>query len=185
MEPPMNGPDRAWPHSPSHLFVPNAAYRVTAATYGKRRLFNSAPSLDLLTRTLFEYAERFEWCLQAWAVMPNHYHFLAHAPADPDTLKSFLRSLHSTTARWLNQCDETPGRRVWFQYWDTCLTYEKSYLARLHYVHSNPEKHRLTADARNYRWCSMNWFMRNADNSFRRTVTSFKIDRLNIRDDFD
>ncbi|MDX9975650.1 MAG: transposase [FCB group bacterium] len=175
---------REWPHSPSHLFVPNAAYMVTAGVYGKALLFDTAEKLDSLQHSLFEEAERFQWQLQAWAVMANHYHFIAHAPADAATLKDFIRSLHSKTARWLNRHDRTPGRQVWFQYWDACLTYEKSYLARLNYVHNNPVKHGLVGNAKNYPWCSMNWFTRQADNDFRRTVASFKTDRVNVKDDF-
>ena len=174
-----------WPHSPSHLFAPNTVYIVTAGTYNKALLYNTAPKRDFLQQSLFEEAERFEWRLQAWAIMANHYHFIAHAPANAGTLKDVIRSLNSRTACWLNQQDHTPGRKVWFQYWDTCLTYEKSYLARLNYVHNNPVKHGLVGNAENYRWCSMAWFARNADSGFRRTVASFKTDRVNVRDDFD
>ena len=185
----MNDPPdvtyREWSHSPSHLFASNTAYIVTAGTYDKARLFDSASKLDFLMRSFFEEAGRFHWQPQAWAFMANHYHFIAHAPADGGSLKDFIRSLHSKTARWLNQQDHTPGRKVWFQYWDTCLTYEKSYLARLHYVHNNPVKHGLVGDAENYHWCSMGWFVRRANAGFRRTVFSFKTDRVKVRDDFD
>ncbi|MFH1740845.1 MAG: transposase, partial [bacterium] len=167
-----------WPHAPSHLFAPNSAYIVTAGTYRKALLFNSASKLDFLQNTLFREANLFHWNLQAWALMPNHYHFIAHAPEDVETLRDLIRALHSKTARWLNQQDQTPGRRVWFQYWDTCLTYEKSYLARLNYVHNNPVKHGLVDNAENYRWCSMRWFMANADAGFYKTVSSFKTDRV-------
>jgi putative transposase len=176
---------REWPHSPAHLFTPNKAYMVTAGTFGKANLFGTPSKLDFLQQSLFEEAERFRWKLQAWAVMANHYHFIATSSDESGVLKDFICSLHSKTARWLNQQDHTTGRKVWFQYWDTCLTYEKSYLARLNYVHANPVKHGLVGDAEEYRWCSMAWFGRNAKPGFRRMVTSFKIDKISVRDDFD
>ncbi|MFP4381978.1 MAG: REP-associated tyrosine transposase [Candidatus Sumerlaeia bacterium] len=175
---------REWHHAPSHLFVPEAAYIVTAGTHDKALFFNTNSKLDFLLRSLFDEAEHFRWQLQAWAVMANHYHFIAQASTNAETLSGFIGSLHSKTARWLNQQDKTPGRKVWFQYWDTCLTYEKSYLARLNYVHNNPAKHGLVENAENYPWCSMAWFSREAENGFRRKVSSFKIDRLNVKDDF-
>lgn len=173
-----------WPHAPSHLFLPNAAYMVTAGTYGKQRIFDNGPKLDYLLGLLFQEAERFQWMLQAWAVMENHYHFVALAPRNGQTLSSFIRSMHSKSARWVNRRDGTPGRKVWFQYWDTCLTYERSYLARLKYVHYNPVKHHIVRRAEDYRWCSMHWFLHNAKESLRKRISSFKTDKINVEDNF-
>ncbi|HPO14620.1 MAG TPA: transposase [Candidatus Hydrogenedentes bacterium] len=173
-----------WAHSPSHLFVPGAAYFVTAGTSGKKPLLNTPDRLSLVLSAIFEQATTFGWELQAWAVMSNHYHFVAHAPEDAATLKRMLQAVHSHTARTLNAQDNTPGRQVWFQYRDTCLTYQKSYLARLNYVHNNPVKHGLVQNAEQYPWCSMNWFMREAQTSFCNTVTSFKWDKVSVPDDY-
>ena len=175
---------REWAHAPSHLFTPNAAYIVTAGTYHKALLFDTAEKRDFLLWSLFDEAERWKWELQAWAVMGNHYHFVAQAPDDAETLKRMIMSLHSRTAIELNKRDGAPGRKVWFQYRDTCVTNERSYFARLNYVHHNPVKHGLTGNAANYRWCSMGWFMRDARSGFRRTVLSFPHDRVKIEDEF-
>ena len=88
------------------------------------------------------------------------------------------------TAQELNRQDAALGRKVWFQYWDSHLTFERSYLARLHYVHTNPEKHRVIPLAENYKWCSADWFARNASPAFVATVKSFKTDILDVPDDF-
>lgn len=77
-----------------------------------------------------------------------------------------------------------PERKVWFQYWETRLTFEKSYLARLKYVHNNPVKHGLVRVATEYPWCSAAWFERTADRSFYRTITGLGIDKINVRDDY-
>jgi putative transposase len=173
-----------WAHGPAHLFVPNAFYIVTARTYKKEKFFDSPQRLGLVLTTLFQQAERFTWLLQAWAVMANHYHFVAQAPESAETLKAMLRAIHSLTARAVNAEDQTPGRKVWYQYRDTCLTNERSYLARLHYVHRNPVKHGLVPRAEHYRWSSMGWFLQKAEAGFRRTVLSFPCDRISIDDDF-
>ena len=175
---------REWAHAPSHLFMPNASYFVTAGTHHKALLFDTPEKRDFLLASLFDEAARWEWKLQAWAVMSNHYHFVAHAPEDAETLKRMLTSLHSKTAIELNKRDGRLGRKVWFQYHDTCLTNERSYFARLNYVHHNPVHHGLTQDPKNYRWCSMAWFMREAQSGFRRTVLSFPFDRVQIDDEF-
>ncbi|MFB3894738.1 MAG: transposase [bacterium] len=173
-----------WAHSPSHRFIPDATYIVTAGTYRKDRIFNTPERLSLVQDTLFEQATKFGWELQAWAIMQNHYHFVALAPMKVDSLHSLIQAVHSLTAKAVNRKDQTPHRKIWFQYYDTCITSEKSYLARLHYVHTNPVKHGIIPIAENYQWCSMNWFKLYADSGLYRTVVSFKTDRVSIKDDF-
>jgi putative transposase len=53
--------------------------------------------------------------------------------------------LHFETACHVNRLDQRTDRNVWFNYGETRLTYEKSYLARLSYVHRNAVKHRLVS----------------------------------------
>ena len=61
------------------------------------------------------------------------------------------------TARDLNRLDLVPGRTVWFNVLETELSFEKSYLTRLNYVHQNAV-HGLVAVANQYPWCSATWF---------------------------
>ncbi len=171
-----------WRHAPLHLFVPNALYIVTASTLHKQRIFNSAAKLTLLQNTLFEVMLAYGWELQAWALFVNHYHFIARAPEDGTSLKRLIQRLHSQSARLVNKIDHTPGRRVWFQYWDTCLTYEKSYYARLNYVHNNPVKHGLVSKAEQYPFCSAAWFKTHAPDDLRKKVALAPCDRVNVPD---
>lgn len=175
---------KLWPHTPSHLFVPNTAYMITCGTDKKVHYLAPAHRRDLVLKTIFEQAERFNWKLEAWAVLANHYHIIATAPANPKTLPLMLRSIHSKTAIAINKEDHVTGRQVWYQYRDTCLTMQASYLARLHYVHTNPQRHRVVARAEDYPWCSMRWFLIQANAAFRKTVLDFPCDQVNVPDDF-
>ncbi|MBM4040487.1 MAG: hypothetical protein FJ290_18425 [Planctomycetes bacterium] len=173
-----------WPHAPIHRLTDAGAYMVTAGTYLRRRLLHNAQRLQLVHDALLTHAPEFGWGLQAWAVLANHYHFLALSPADPKTLKPFLSKLHTLTAKALNALDGTPGRTVWYQYWDKHITFQRAYLARLRYVNENAVHHGVAADAEAYPWCSAAWFARTAPVSFQRTVKSFKVDRLDVIDNF-
>lgn len=85
----------------------------------------------------------------------------------------------------MNTQDGESGRKVWFQYWDTHLPFQASYMARLKYVHLNPVHHGIVTVATDYEWCSARWFEANASPAFVKSVTSFPTDRLlHIRDDF-
>src|ERR1700686_11234 len=173
-----------WPHAPAHHTQQAGAYMVTSGTYQKALLFSSPESLTLLSNSLFDLAEAYTLQLQAWAVFANHYHLIAECP-NPQNLKKFIRNLHSSTAIAINHRDSAPGRKVWHQYWESHLTFQRSYFARLSYVHQNPVRHRLARTPSSYPWCSATWFEKKATPAFFKTIMSFPTDKLEIPDNFD
>jgi REP-associated tyrosine transposase len=173
-----------WPHAPIHKLSESGAYMVTGGTYQKRHHLSDADRLDFFRDTLFDLGKEFGWHFQAWAILANHYHFVAVLPDGADNLSTFLSKLHMVTAKELNRLDEARGRRVWYQFWDSHITYQRSYLARLNYVHNNPVHHGVVEVATQYPWCSAAWFEGCAPAAFRETVGSFKTDQLNVVDDF-
>jgi putative transposase len=183
-KPPHSKEPLRWHHRPAHVFEPNQLYMVTASTVHKQLLFRGDEHMEMLRNHLFSLSEKFGWELQAWALFANHYHFIAKAPPDAQTLKKLVRQLHSLTARELNRMDGCSGRQVWFQYRDTCLTYEKSYYARLNYVMNNPVHHGLVSVASVYKFCSAGWFETEADQGFVNKVRSFQYDQVKVQDEF-
>jgi len=180
--------DVPWPHAPTHRLGEGGVFMVTGATYGKALYFHTTQRLDVLQRGLLKLAAEFGWRLEAWAVFANHYHFIAHSPETVPgaaTLRPMLSRLHEKTAKWLNRLDTAPGRKIWHNFWETRLTYERSYLTRLAYVHGNAVHHGLVPVANQYRWCSAAWFERTATPAQVKTLYALKTDRLSIRDDFD
>jgi putative transposase len=174
----------SWPHAPPHYFTPGGTYILTAATLHRKRLFDSRAKLDLLRHTTFELAKNYALVLQAWAFFPNHYHLVISFEDATVAHRDLVRHLHRELALKLNRVDDTPGRRVMYEFWDTRLTFEKSWLARLNYVHQNAVKHGLVPMANEYPWCSASWFETNAQSGFVKAVYSFKTDRINVPDDF-
>jgi putative transposase len=173
-----------WPHSPTHRLNAAGAYIVTASTYQKQPFFYSQKRLTYLCEALLELAIRYGWKLEAWAVFPNHYHFIATSPKRVATLAKFVGHLHGVTAKEINNEDDAAKRKVWFQYWESRISYQRSYLARLNYVHSNAVKHGLVRKAEQYQWCSAGWFQRNAKRSFYETVMRMRTEGIRIEDDF-
>lgn len=175
---------RNWPHSPAHYLREAGTYIVTGGTYNHVNVFRGCERLTKLTNHILELAERYAWSLQAWAVFPNHYHLVGRSEA-PESMRSFLRHLHSITAIEANKLDQTPGRQVWFEFWETRITFLRSYLSRLNYVHQNAVRHGLVRVASQYAWCSAGWFERKAAHSFYQTICSFPTDKLEVPDNFE
>ena len=182
-------PDRIpWPHAPEHRLSVRGTYFVSASTYLRQHHFRGKARLAVLHRGLLKVAADFDWQLEAWAVFSNHYHFVGHSAAREETAENLSRMLgllHEKTAKWINRLDSAPARKVWHNYRETRLTYEKSYLARLNYVHQNPVKHGLVPIANQYPWCSARWFERTATPAQINTIYRFKTDKLKLRDEFE
>jgi putative transposase len=174
-----------WPHAPAHRLTEAGAYMVTAGTYRKEHRFGSPERLVVLHRGLLKLTANYGWTLEAWAVFSNHYHFIAQAPADgAANLSIMLKELHAKSALWINRLDQQPGRMVWHNFWETRLTHQRSYLARLNYVHQNAVRHGLVNVASHYPWSSAGWFEQTADPVQVRTIYGFKIDRIGVDDEF-
>lgn len=184
----MPEPKTPWPHAPTHQLAERGTYFVTASTYQKAHHFRGSARLRVLHRGLLSVTKQFGWQLEAWAVFSNHYHFVAHSPSDaPDasSLSVMLSMLHVKTAAWVNKLDNSPERQVWFNFRETRLTHQRSYLARLNYVHQNAVKHGLVPVACQYPWCSAAWFERTASPAMVKSIYRFKLNRVSVVDEFE
>src|SRR5881628_433177 len=106
----MSEPQTPWPHAPTHQLATNGTFFVTASTYTKAHHFRGADRLRVLHRGLLTVARDYGWRFEAWAVFSNHYHFVAHSPAqgpEASNLSDMLKVLHVKTAEWLNKLDRT------------------------------------------------------------------------------
>ena len=150
-------------------------------------IFTDTSRLRALQNGLLAYAAKYQWRLEAWAVFPNHYHFIGHSPANvegAESLRIFLNHFHGRSSAWVNRKDGITGRKVWHNYWDSQLTFRSSYLTRLSYVHRNAVHHGLVSVPDQYRWCSASWFQRNSSPAMVRTLYAMKTDRVHVADDF-
>jgi putative transposase len=133
---------------------------------------------------LLSMSKQHGWQLEAWSVLSNHYHFIARGNPRSTNLADFLQKFHYDSACAVNELDKVAGRRIWYNFRDTRLTNQYGYLARLHYVHCNPVKHKLVPVANQYPWCSAAWFERTASPAQVKTIYGFKTDKVNVPDDF-
>ena len=177
-------PPKDCPHAPVHRLSEHGIFFITAGTLHKQHLFDTPAKRDLLERMLLSLSKALGWQLEAWAVLSNHYHFVARGQPDSTPTGEFLRELHSRSAIDLNRLDRTERRTVWYKFRDTRLTYQYSYPARLNYVHQNAVKHGLVRVANQYPWCSAAWFERVGSPAQVKTIYSFKIDQVKVEDDF-
>lgn len=151
------------PHNPPHWFQPNAIYMLTASNYQNQQLM-LLPERKILWRDAFvEAAKLYRWHIIAWVVLHNHYHAMVEAPGNPTTLSKFTASFHKFTSRRWNAADNFLGRKVWWNYWDTCIRSDKDFNNRLRYIFWNPVKHGLVENPKDYPFSSYRDFLNQQD----------------------
>jgi putative transposase len=140
------------PHNPPHLFIADTLYMVTGSTYKGAHLMKSSERKVEWRNAFHEAARIYQWQIIAWTVLHNHYHAIVRSPEDADNLFKFINSYHKYTARNWNHEDGLSGRKVWWNYWDTCIRSQRHYYTRLRYVFWNPVKHGLVEKPEDYRF---------------------------------
>ena len=170
---------RSWPHKPPHRLAQGGVYFLTARCLHKQHHFSTVERRDLLQESLLTLAKQYGWELEAWAVLPNHYHFVDHSPCGSAvSLSKFIRHLHGDTARRINRMDGVAGRPVWHNFRETLLTFQRSYLARLSYTHQNAVHHQLVKRAEDWPWCSAAVFSKAVTPAWKNVIWGFKFDQI-------
>ncbi|MFH1367108.1 MAG: transposase [Patescibacteria group bacterium] len=132
---------------------------LTASTLNRVKLFDSDNKKNLLRNILFEAIKKFQFLLYAWVILDNHYHILFQIKKGKD-LSNFIKKIHGQSAIELNNLTTSRGRRVWYQYWDTCIRDDGDYWRRFNYIHHNPIKHRYTNEMENYKFSSYQAYLK-------------------------
>jgi putative transposase len=174
-----------WPHAPDHRLSENGTYYITAATLQKQYHLSTRERLDWAVNEFLERSAAYGWTIEAWAFFSNHYHFVIKSEGSKGSRTQFFKHLHGNLSRYLNKLDHTPGRKCWYNFWDTKLTFEKSYLARLNYTHQNAVKHGLVHKASLYPWCSAGWFESTASSAQVKTIYSFDFEKVKVEDAYE
>lgn len=178
---------RDWPHAPPHRLAAKGTYFVTARTLHQSPHFHEPRRLTFVRDHLLQLAGKYGWQMEAWAILSNHYHFVAHSAPNQDSSESltrFIRHLHADVSRQINLWDNIEGRKIWHNYRETLLTFPESYYARLNYTHQNPVHHGLVSRACDYEWCSAAGFEATCTRAWVQTIHSFKFDQI-VQDDGD
>ena len=147
------------PHNPPHLFLPNTLYMLTASTFQREPVMEKPERKLEWIQSFLLAAQKYAWSIFAWVVLDDHYHALVQSPDNPHSLPKFVGSYHKFLARKWNEEDFSEGRKVWWNYWDTCVRSEMDFYNRLRYIFWNPVKHGLVQVAEEYKFSNYQEFI--------------------------
>jgi putative transposase len=156
---------------------------VSGGLFKRAPLFPESEAAKILLEMLEAYRERYAFRVHAYAVMPDHYHFLIWFPEEGD-FRGFLRDFKSLAAKkilgWLKVYDSQllrrfllPGERRRQKDPRYCILQHGNYVKALRdgeaavkvieYIHMNPVRAGLASSADQYEFSSAGFFMRKAE----------------------
>jgi len=172
---------KTYVHNPPHLFVPNAKYFITGATLHKIHYLKSDEIKKEVLQTMFKSFEYYDWIIDDWVILNNHYHLMAKAPKDASSLSQVINNFHRFSGLWIKKHLNLIGKdKIWHNYWDTCVNSKISYYARIHYLWFNPVKHKCINDPTLWKFGSY----RHRKLHEIEIAVQYPYDKLKIYDDF-
>lgn len=134
---------KKYKHNPPHLFIPDAKYFITGATYQRKHfLINDESKIALINSIIKGFTDK-NWVVEDWVILNNHYHLMVNSSKDTSQLNKIIKDILRFNSLWIkkNFSKFKNEEVLWYNYWDTCITYESSYYSRLNYIWYNPVKH--------------------------------------------
>jgi putative transposase len=177
---------KVYAHNPPHLFRSNAKYFVTGSTYLKKHFLVSEKSKTRLLDSIKQSCEKYGWVLEDWVILDNHYHLMLNAPDRVDTLGAMFKEIHKFTAMWLkeNFTELKEEKKIFYNYWDSCITFEKSYFTRLNYIYYNPVRHGYIEEAGDYLGGSYRLRLQTEPDHLNQMKEKYPWDKIKVKDNF-
>jgi REP element-mobilizing transposase RayT len=130
----------------------NCAYFVTTNTHERRSLFANDNAARVIVRNLGFYRDRGDFALHAWVIMPDHLHLVITPQARQ--LSDVMRNLKSYTARELIESLKIAPPIWQSRFHDRSARDDRQLVASIEYIHSNPVKAGLAAQAQDFAFSS-------------------------------
>lgn len=175
-------------HNPPHLFRDKTKYFITGSTYNKKRWFKSDAAKERLLKSFNIGFNKHGWLLEDWVILDNHYHLMGNSPKINNCLPEMMKNIHKHTAMWVkkNVHESINEEKIMYNYWDTCITYEVSYFARVNYIWNNPVKHGYAKNPEEWKFGSFFTRCKVKENNeeMDKIKTNYPCDKVSIDDDY-
>ena len=125
-----------------HLYLDNSYYFITCRTKDKRSHLLSKQVKTKLKNIFNEVGTEYHLSSFTYAILHNHYHFLAYVPKGDD-VKKIMQKINGKLSHHLNLGLD---RRLWSVYYDSLALSKHDRERIIAYILGNPLKHNVVKD---------------------------------------
>ena len=126
-------------------YIPNAIVFITCVTRDRLSYLRESADVELLFNTMRSVQAIHPFHLLAYAILPDHFHWLMYVSSGHDTFSSIMHSVKrnfTLNYRKAHQIGVTFS--VWqARFWDHVIRDESDFRNHFDYIHWNPVKHGL------------------------------------------
>lgn len=143
--------------------VTGATYHVYSRCIDKQNLMNDDKMKDLFLQVVKETQENFEFELNAFEILDNHFHFIIRILNDKDTISKIMQRIKSVFAKRYNYLHGRSGP-FWNERFGSSIV-EKVNLPMFYllflilYLANNSVKKGIVKDPRKYKYSSINSYL--------------------------
>jgi REP-associated tyrosine transposase len=129
-------------------YIGQSSYFVTLCCAGKRLVFANAKNAGWLVEILRKQSSVHRFAVQAYCVMPDHFHILVSGLDPASSLLPFIKNLKLTTSR---EYQKNFGEALWQKkFYDHILRPRDNAAGVARYIWMNPVRKGLCKDPRQY-----------------------------------
>jgi len=133
---------------------PDAAYFLTMATAQRDPWFSTPTDQELALRVMGRIRDRFKLKFMAWAILPDHIHWLI-SPGQEDYSKIVFAFKRGVGAEFKKISLLSEGGRIWqHRFWEHTIMDDSDYQQCVEYIHYNPVKHSLVKAPMDWQYSS-------------------------------
>ncbi|MDR3520553.1 MAG: transposase [Acidocella sp.] len=134
--------------------VPGGTYFFTVNLYDRHSGLLTR-NIDILREAVRKVRTRAPFHIDAWAVLPDHLHCLWTLPEDDTNFSARWQAIKTAFSKQIPQGEFRSASRsgkgergIWQRrFWEHTIRDDRDYAAHFDYIHFNPVKHGLVANA--------------------------------------
>jgi len=130
--------------------LPDGIFHVTARGVARATIFRSDADYREFRASLLRVADRFDWSLHAYCLMPNHYHLIIET--SQAGLSDGMQRLNGRYAQSFNERYGHSGHVFQSRFAARVIESEEHYEHALAYVRANPVEARLCERIADWPW---------------------------------
>jgi putative transposase len=161
---------------PKAINAPKQAHELTFSCYRRFPFLSKDRACGWLVDSIENARRKLGYSLWGYVFMPDHVHLLVYPLQEIYNTSEFLKLvkepvsrkavefLKSVAPEWLDRIRVHHGKRSQHHFWQPGRGFDRNadnartLLKMLDYIHANPERIRLVADPREWKWSSAGWY---------------------------
>ena len=150
-------------------FHPGGTFFFTLVTYDRKRVFDHAPTVEILRSAFRAVMVKRPFRIDAMVVLPDHLHCILTLPPDDvdysirwRLIKTwFTKHCDVESRQRAGSADVRKGEQALWQhrYWEHMVRDETDYQNHVEYIHYNPVKHGYVGSPKEWPYSSFHRFV--------------------------